>query len=297
VTVRPPRKHENAKGLSYKARFVVSCFRGFFLFTLCGFASCAPALMRLPQPPGGPLGENELRETLDENSQRCRAHSTMTAEVSVKGSVAGQRLRGRMTLGVERPASVRLEAVAPFGAPIFILVARGDDATLLLPRDARVVEHGRSKDVLDAVTGVPLTSQELVHITMGCVTDVPHVAAREFDDTWRLYGNETGDWYFHRDGRSKTWVLTALVHQPSTGEPGWRVDFSGYLDGSPHVLRLTSLDGGEKHGATFDLQLALSQVESNTRLGANVFSVQIPPGSQPITLNELKHARPGVREN
>jgi hypothetical protein len=30
---------------------------------------------------------------------------------------------------------MRLEGVAPFGPPAFILVARGQNATLLLPRD------------------------------------------------------------------------------------------------------------------------------------------------------------------
>jgi hypothetical protein len=41
--------------------------------------------------------------------------------------------------GFERPGSLRLEGVAPFGSPAFILAARAGRATLLLPRDNRVL--------------------------------------------------------------------------------------------------------------------------------------------------------------
>jgi len=50
-------------------------------------------------------------------------------------------------------------------------------------------------------------------------------------------------------------------------------------------------------GQRFDLSLALSQVSLNEPLGPEVFRVQIPPSAAPITLEELRHARPGVREN
>ena len=51
--------------------------------------------------------------------------------------------------------------MAPFGQPLFIFVATGDDATLLLPRDERVLEHGRPDAVLEAVAGVPLGAADL----------------------------------------------------------------------------------------------------------------------------------------
>jgi hypothetical protein len=47
----------------------------------------------------------------------------------------------------------------------------------------------------------------------------------------------------------------------------------------------------------FDLQLELSQVETNTTLGPEVFRVQIPASAGRITIDELLHARPGIREN
>ena len=74
----------------------------------------------------------------------CRAVRTLTAEIAVSGSAGGHRLRGRLSAGVAAPASVRLEAVAPFGPPLFIFVAMGDDAALLLPVMEIVWQHGKS---------------------------------------------------------------------------------------------------------------------------------------------------------
>jgi hypothetical protein len=50
-------------------------------------------------------------------------------------------------------------------------------------------------------------------------------------------------------------------------------------------------------GQRFDLSLSVSQVSVNEPLGAAVFRVEIPQSADPITLDELRHARPGVREN
>src|SRR5437867_1939423 len=103
-------------------------------------ASCAVPFMKLPNGPGVPAPN--ARAAFEEATNACRRVTTMTAEVAVVGTVGGRRLRARLLTGLRAPASARLEALAPFGAPLFLLVAEGADATLLLPRDDRVLEHG-----------------------------------------------------------------------------------------------------------------------------------------------------------
>src|SRR5215472_15789178 len=101
-------------------------------------ATCAPrALVKLPSEPGTPSGTDIAAVQVDA-LRACNAVTSMTIEVGVSGSVGGQKLRGRLLAGFQPPAA-RLEAVAPFGAPLFILAERGSDATLLLPRDERVL--------------------------------------------------------------------------------------------------------------------------------------------------------------
>ena len=64
---------------------------------------------------------------------RCRPNSPSRAAQAV------ETLRGRVLAGIAAPGRLRLEAVAPFGPPVFILAASGTSATLLLPRDNRVL--------------------------------------------------------------------------------------------------------------------------------------------------------------
>src|SRR5579872_137136 len=134
------------------------------LALVCG--GCAPALMKLPSSPAAPASDG--RDAVADATSACQRVTSMTAELAVTGSVGGQRVRGRMIAGVARPGSVRIEAAAPFGAPLFIFVARGGDATLLLPRDDRVLTHGRPDAVLDAATGVPLAPDALRDVLTGC---------------------------------------------------------------------------------------------------------------------------------
>jgi len=120
--------------------------------------ACGPRLMKLPSGPGTVAPDTGA--VLAEATAACRDIRSLTAEIGVTGSVGGQRVRVRLVGGFA-PPSVRLEAAAPFGAPLFIFVASDGDATLLLPRDGRVVEHGQPADLLAAIAGVPLGPSDL----------------------------------------------------------------------------------------------------------------------------------------
>jgi len=233
-------------------------------------------------------------QALDQATRACRRVDAWTAEIGVSGSLDGQRVRGRLIAGVARPASARLEAAAPFGAPLFIFVARGDEATLLLPRDDRKIEHGKPGEVLDAVAGVPLDAATLRAALTGCTIGpgrVPESApdaagARAIGSEWRLVRDGDGDVYLRRAAPTGVWRLVATVR------PDWRADYDDFQGDLPRTIRLTSTD---RHH--FDLRLALSQVDINPSLGADAFTVTVPRSATPITLDELRHSRPGVRQD
>src|SRR5690242_870483 len=109
--------------------------------------SCGAPLLKLPTGTGTPAPD--AADALAQATRTCRTVSTFSAEIAVSGSVGGQRLRGRLLAGLAAPASMYMEAPAPFGGPLFVLAATADDATLLLPRDRRVLEHGRPDQVLE----------------------------------------------------------------------------------------------------------------------------------------------------
>ena len=127
--------------------------------------------------------------------------------MAASGSVGGRRLRTRLLGGFTAP-SVRLEAIAPAGPPFFIFVATGRDATLLLPRDERVLEHGSPEDVLDAVAGVPLNPIDLRAVLTGCAIAPEPAEARQPNADWRIVPDGAGHVYLHREAPSGPWRLT-----------------------------------------------------------------------------------------
>lgn len=247
-------------------------------------ASCGASLMKLPPGPGAPAPD--ARDALAEATVACHNVTTLTAEIAVSGSVAGQRLRVRLLAGLAQPASVRLEAFA-VGQPIFIFVARAHDATLLLQRDNRVLEHGPADAVLEAVTGVPLDPAALGTTLTGCPTVADWREAQQWDDDWRMVPDADGAVYLHRAARTAPWQLVAATHRDPSGT-AWRVEYRNVVDGLPRDIRLTSGDRNR-----FNLRLVLSQVETNVALeAAELLRVRIPASADAITLEELKRAGP-----
>ena len=244
--------------------------------------------MKLPSGPGSPAPD--AADAFREATTACRAVSSISADIAASGSVAGQRLRGHLLAGLSAPASARLEAVAPVGQPLFILVAKGGDATLLLPRENHVLEHGPPPAVLEAVAGVRLDPAELRTALTGCAPDDAGPQGRSLGSDWRVLSLGTTEVYLRRDAKVGRWQLVAAIHKPASG--AWRADYRDFQDGLPRAMHFVSTDSKR-----FDLNLVLSQVALNESFGAEVFRVDIPRGTERITLDQLQNARPGLRED
>jgi hypothetical protein len=246
-------------------------------------SSCAAPLLKLPAVPGPAAGDASA--ALSEALRACRGVRTLTAQVAVSGTVNRRRLRARLQVGVAEPASAYIEAPAPFGAPLFVFAAEEDDATVFLPRDRRALEHGHPADVLEAVAGVPLGPSDLRATLTGCVSgDRRGASATAPDPRWRVFPGDD-ELYVHRGGATEPWRLVAVVHQRA-GE-AWRAEYRDFAGGGPRTIHLTSAPSPR-----FDLQLKLSDVETNVPLGAGTFRVQIPAGTAPLTVEELRNGGP-----
>ena len=270
--------------------FVAVVLSGLVGLSALSLASCAAPLMKLPAGAGAPAPD--AADALAQATATSRGIRTLTAEIGISGSAGGRRVRGRLLAGVAAPDSVRLEATAPFGPPVFIFVATAADATLLLPRDERVLEHGRPDAVLDAVAGVPLDAADLDATLTGCARTGPQSQGRALGTDWRVVrvsaGKVSSDLYLHRDSGALPWRLVATTREDGVV----RVEYRDFQNGLPRAIHLR---GNEQEA--FDLTLALSQVETNIPLGGEVFRVDIPPSAAPITVDELRRARLGIREN
>jgi len=249
---------------------------GIVLFT----SGCAARLLQLPVDPGTSLPD--FAAIHRQASSACTGVRTLTAELSLSGRAGGRALRGRAIVGFERPASIRLEGVAPFGPPAFILAGSGPSATLLLPRDNRVLAGAGAEDILGALTGVALSPADLLAVLTGCVTAMPApVAGRTHQNGWvsiDLSGGATV--YLER-------VL--LGWQPRAARrPGWQIEYPSWQTGFPEDVRLRSLDPT----INVDLSAAISQLEANVTIDPAAFTVTVPADTLSMTLEELRDAGP-----
>jgi hypothetical protein len=245
--------------------------------------ACAPRLMKLPAGPGQPAPD--AADALAQSTATCQTIQSMTAEASVSGRVGGERVRGRLLLGVSAPDRARIEAFA-FGQLIFTFVASGGDATLVLNRDGRVLEHGRPELVLEALTGAPLDAAALRTTLTGCGAPPGGGNGRSLGDNWRVLADGQDEWYLQRESSDRPWRLVAVVHRQA-GHPDWRAEYRTFVNDLPQEVRLVSANRDR-----FDLQLRLIEPERNVPLGAEAFAAVIPRGAAALTLEELRASGP-----
>jgi hypothetical protein len=236
--------------------------------------------MAIPTDPG--VAFPDFAAVHDQVTAACRGVKTLTTELSLSGRAGQQRLRGRVVAGFERPASVRLEGVAPFGPPAFILAARGGEATLLLPRDERVLRGAKAEEILGAMTGVGLAPADLQAVLTGCVTADPKpTAGRLHQDEWASIDLEGGARVFLQR-QNGAWQPRAARRE------GWQIEYPAWQGRFPQSVRLQA----DRPGAAVDLTAALSQVEANVDIDAKAFTVDVPAAARPMTLDELRDAGP-----
>jgi hypothetical protein len=195
------------------------------------------------------------------------------------------------------PGALRLEALAPFGSPAFILVADGSRGTLLLPRDHRILQDAAPEDILNALIGVPLGPDDLRAVLSGCVkaNAVPK-SGREFGPDWISVDLDSGGTvYLQRvNGQSAAWRVVAGRYA------GLEIEYPQFAGEQPAqiVIRsgpvpLVAAANAAPAVADVALTIGLSQVEVNGDLPRDqLVAVKIPPGLQPITLAQLRDAGP-----
>lgn len=218
----------------------------------------------------------------------CDGLTTVTAEMGLSGRVGTQRLRGRLQAGFGPSGALRLEAIAPFGAPFFVLAGRDGKATLLLPRDGRVLRDAPPQAILDALAGLDVAPDDLRAWLAGCPAADGEVAgAREYDGGWLSVDLPDGRkaWFRKDTSSGSPWRLVAV-----TKDDGFTVEFAEHTDTTPRRVRLRRAASGTR--PPIDVRLALSQVETNATLPDQAFEVDVPRDAVEITLDDLRASGP-----
>ena len=258
-----------------KFPFVICCS----LFVICTAASCAARVP--PRPAGTPTPDPTAADAFVAATAACKGFRAIEGELSLSGRAGGERVRGRILTGLEAGGAVRLEAVAPFGAPFFILAGRNEKATLVLPRDRRVLKDIGVAEVLERLTGLALGADDLRLIVSGCLVDrATPGEGRQWPGGWQAVtiGPERVAYLRLQQGQP---VLVAADYGP------WHVDYAAHATGFPRTVRV------RRAGDTaIDITARIEQLEVNTQINPRAWVVEIPSDAEPMTLDELRSIAP-----
>jgi hypothetical protein len=246
-------------------------------------AGCAVRSDRFPAGPGTPFPDfANVHLAL---AQRCAGVSTLTAELALSGRVGGDRIRGRVIAGFATPDAMRLEGVAPFGGPAFIMVSRGGLSTLLLPRENAAIQGAPPGDVLGTLAGVALSPADLLAVLTGCVVPSPVAEAGSQYGRDRVRLGLVGGAQLLLRRAGSAWRIVAAAR------PGWDLDYSEWPGTFPGAVRLRSTHAGGT-GRAIDLMVRPAQISANVALGPEVFSINVPVSARLLTLDDLRDAGP-----
>ena len=246
------------------------------LLLTIGLAACGTPRVTLPGGTGTPA--SDFAPAFAEARAACENVRVLQAELGLSGRAAGQRLRGRVLAGLI-PGALRLEGLAPFGAPVFVLVADGTRGTLLLSRDRRVVQNAAPEEILNALIGIRLGPDDLRAMLSGCVRAAAEsTSARAHGTDWLAIDLAAGGSIYLRRLAGK-WRIVAGRYG------GLEIDYPAFLGARPSQVVL--------RGADMNLALSLNQVEVNGDLPRDALvALKIPDGVAPLSLDQLRKAGP-----
>ena len=292
-----------------------------YLLFVISAVNSACAARTPPRPTGAATADATAPAAFEAATASCRGFRSIEGELGLSGRAGGERVRGRGLAGREAGGAVRLEAPAPFGAPFFILAGKDETATLVLPRERRVLKDTAVSAVLERLTGLTLGADDLRLIVSGCLVDrapadtgspsrglcAMGCDGRQFPGGWQVVtiGPERVAYLRTVQGRP---TLVAADYGP------WRVDYSQHAGGFPRVVRVRSALGrrslGEGGSATastsakdaadrsadrmgeVDITARVEQLEVNTQINPRAWSVDVPSDADPMTLDELRSIAP-----
>ena len=256
---------------------LVICLSGFF------WMACAASIDQIRVPSGVSVSVAEHEVIWNDLSKPCRSVQSADLVVVFRG-FSGERSfrRTRARAAVKRPGFLRLEGMAPFGAPAFILIAKPDDATLLLPRERQVVRDASASDLLSALSGLSLEPGDVHALLTGCVVqNGVSLSARTYGDDWiaiDLSGGATV--YSRRSG------INPVISMGTVGD--LVVKYSEHVRGLPRKLRVQTVSPI----SLTDLTIELTQVNVNTVINPEAFDVSVPPTFSPVAFADFQRQSP-----
>ena len=238
------------------------------LLLAISLSACATA----PPAPAPPPIAEEARAALAriEQHRRSLVDLRSLADITVRRSGRAQRLSGVMLL-LGEPASLRFEALAPFGTPVLIVAGDPQSLTLWEVLDNRAYLAPASPEANRRWLGLALGGEDLVALLAARARPLPDatrvelVAPDETGPSVRLTGRDVEQriWFDPASGQAKQveW----------TGKNPARVTFTPTApDAPPAGLQLETPDG------TLRVSVTYRNPRMNTALDPALLKLTVP---------------------
>ena len=195
-----------------------------------GLAGCAAAI-RPPAPavaPAGAAGLARLTEALASRDQQIESMST-SAVMEYRGR--GQDVKAREEIAMRRPASLRVDALTPFGVAL-VVAARDGHLQIFEPSKNTLMNGTATAATLDRFARIPMAPRDAVRLLMGIAprgsdSSSPVSIASVDGMTVATYREANGD---ERDLGFEGGELALVRERLSDGDLSYEVRYRDYRD-------------------------------------------------------------------
>lgn len=254
-----------------------------WLVLVLGLAGCTSSKMPPTETPASAAeGEALLAMWLE----RREAFQSLEGVAKVRVKTAQGAVSGTQVVIAAKPASLRAETLSPFGTPLLSLASDGEQLAVLVPGDNLYYRGKASPENLTRFTRLPLPPTALVDILLW----QPPLVVFEELTTFRTVG---GGW--------RLLLVAGPLRQEFTFDAAARLQGVRYFSGDVLELLIDYADPGdadlprrivlEQPPIALQASLDFSELTVNPPLPPGRFSLQPPPGSQIIFLDELDAGR------
>jgi hypothetical protein len=134
-----------------------------------GCSTLSPASNTPPAPAEQP-GLSQFQQLTDALIERARRLDAMQAEGVMDYAGGGQHVKVREEVALKRPASLRVEAMSPFGVAA-VVAANGATVAIYQPSDNTFYRGAATADTLSRFARIPLPPEQAVKLLMGLLPD------------------------------------------------------------------------------------------------------------------------------
>jgi len=220
----------------------------------------------------------DFEEVLREATKDCQSVNSLELLLAINGRSGDSSIRGRVRTAIMKPSFLRLEGLAPYGSPSFVLISNRSASVLLLPRDRRAIIEATTADLLKSLTGLYFNQEDFLGILTGCLVSEqkPKEARKYQGDMIGIELNNEARLFIQPSDESGVIVAGMLR--------GFTMQYSDYQLGLPRALHIQTTSAEQ---VQTELRATLSQLNVNVDISKEAFSTIVPDGFSLITLDEF----------